>query len=284
MRKCAICGKLFVGKTNAKYCSAECRKKARRTGTIKRIEIGDKFDNWTVIGKSETKSHNSQYIVQCKCGNKKIYRRDVLLERKYGKCNVCKSQTQIKDKKDLIKKKWNEMLNDELHLEELSIDRRYYFNCEKGHTYLSTIWQLSENCPVCEALKVKAKKVVDMDLVFDDFIEGMDLFINRFDKKFISADTKNWILYLRIEQFGIICRPKQHNTFDEVIHGTKLDFMDIHSQMNFFRRECHEDPMIEKIIEIEIDLEQDYRYNRSKLVSVLMAIDKKEYEYLDNIK
>lgn len=283
--KCVICGNEFIGNKRAKYCSDPCRKEAanrkRRKGTRIKINKGDIFETWTVLEKCEGTSKNAKYLCECTCGNRKVFRSDVLLDHKFGKCEECGSKDLIQMKSELIKSRWNETLNcDEVHLEYRDLKSKYYFTCPEGHNYLSTIWDLNEKCPVCESLKTQSEEVVKMGLNFDEFILGMDNRMSKFNNYYLKVDMEKWLMYIKMENFAIICKPKQHNIFNQAIHKSKAEFMKIHTDLNSFREECRNDPTIDKIIELEIDLADDYRGERIKLIAVICSLEKGDYDYL----
>ena len=97
--KCVICGNEFMGNKRAKYCSDPCRKEAanrkRRKGIRNKINKGDVFETWTVLEKCEGTSKNAKYLCECTCGNRKVFRSDVLLDHKFGKCEECGSITNL---------------------------------------------------------------------------------------------------------------------------------------------------------------------------------------------
>lgn len=115
----------------------------------KNIEIGEVFLSWEVIELVNPKKY--RYKCRCtECGKEKEFIKYNLLKGSYAPCRTC-GHKKLKNI-PLIKKHWNCELNGAIFdkPESFSLTQSYWFICNKGHNFKSSIKDLKlERCLGC---------------------------------------------------------------------------------------------------------------------------------------
>lgn len=104
----------------------------------KPFNIGDIFLSWKVIDLVNPKKY--RYLCRCtECGQEKEFIKYNLLKGSYAPCKRC-GHKKIKNI-PLIKKHWNSELNEVIfnNPEHFSLTQSYWFICDKGHNFKSSI-------------------------------------------------------------------------------------------------------------------------------------------------
>lgn len=102
--------------------TSSCQKCMGKKFRVNHVSVGDKINNWTVIGESRTKPSGSGEprrvaLVQCKCGNKSKMEVSRLLSGKRFACRECSDKAK--------------RLNAKCHMGEYSIWRNMLARCYK---------------------------------------------------------------------------------------------------------------------------------------------------------
>lgn len=237
----------------------------------KEVRIGDKFGTWEVIGHEENnRKYNYYYIAKCDCGNKKVFRKDTLTDGKFSKCKKCDSVSLLHQKKDLISKKWNTLINGAMpSLNKLEVNKKYSWRCEDGHTYESSILMLNEKCPKCVELWEKGTRLQIIQESFEMLVEFLDGvashgFGNEIFK--IEADYGYKIMRITYDDFVLVCVPKYHKQYNQIIHRDKREFLEIQKYINDLSTA---DP---KRTTIHIELYLDYEIDRGVMTKSLVYL------------
>ena len=234
----------------------------------KSIEIGDVFGTWTVIAHEENsdKKYNYNYLCQCDCGNKKVIRKDKLLNYSFGRCDRCLSMSIINNKKDLIKSRWNDIINGKLiNYTKLDTNKKYSWRCEHGHTYESSIMMLNNQCPKCKSLEEIEDVLEEIYLNFDKLVYLIDeVTLDIFGSDMtIEIEGVSRIMRMIFNDYVVVCVPYLHMQYFEGVHGSKKNFMEIQGIIRDLYKEFPEKELI------KVELTMDYNADRRTMVDVL---------------
>lgn len=118
--------------------------------TKKDFKIGDSFLSWVVIELQDAKKY--KYLCRCsECGEERSFNKYNLLRGSYAPCRKC-AHLKIKNI-SLIKKHWNCELNRAIFTkpQDFSLTHSYWFICDKGHNFKSSIKDFSlDRCLSCK--------------------------------------------------------------------------------------------------------------------------------------
>ena len=198
----------------------------------KEVRIGDKFGTWEVIGHEEnSRKYNYYYIAKCDCGNKKVFRKDTLTDGKFSKCKKCDSVSLIYQKKYIINKRWNTMLNGAMpSLNKLVVNKKYSWKCEEGHTYESSILMLNDKCPKCVAFWERGTRMQMIQRNFNMLVQLLDKSTTEaFGEGVLSIEVEDSYKIMRITygDYVMICVPKYHKQYNQIVHRDKNEFLGI---------------------------------------------------------
>lgn len=115
----------------------------------KSVKIGDTFMTWRVSKRISGKKY--RYKCKCtECGQEKEFIKYNLINGNYAPCKKC-GHKKLQNV-SLIKKHWNSELNGVIftHPENFSLTQSYWFICNKGHNFKSSIKDFKlERCLGC---------------------------------------------------------------------------------------------------------------------------------------
>lgn len=219
------------------------------------VEIGDVFGSWKVIGlEINERKYNYNYICKCDCGNKKVIRKDKLVNFTFPKCEKCLNNGIIDRKMDIIRSRWNTLVNGKLVLSDLDVLKSYSWKCEHGHIYQSNLLLLNEICPICKSKSDNIKNIERMQKNFDLLVDYLDKVCDEvFDDVNISIDEDLFLIKLEINDFIIFMSPKIHRSYNEISHGTKNNYYNILNTINAFKKSVVEDQREHIFIELILD-------------------------------
>lgn len=208
------------------------------------VNIGDKFGTWEIIGLEENdKKYNYNYICKCSCGNKKIIRKDKLINSLFPRCDKCLSNGIIHDKWDLIKSRWNSKINGVLIFSNLQLKQRFTWNCPKGHRYRESILMLDEECPKCKEIEQLQMKLEHYNTWFDGLIDFLDHVCNNIweDDYVIKVDENVKVIWLEVNGFIVVMTSNINRTYNDALHETKAKYFELQSIIKGYRQSAIKD-------------------------------------------
>lgn len=164
--------------------------------TKKQFNIGDTFLSWEVIEPVPNKKY--RYLCRCtECGKEKEFGKYNLLNGRYAPCKSC-GYSRLGNI-PLIKKHWNSELNECIFTkpQDFDLTKSYWFMCENGHNFRSTIKDFSLNkCLSCQhKLKEDTPRLTIMQFAQKLLKEiyGCDIIVERY---FVEIPNKKIVFYL----------------------------------------------------------------------------------------
>ena len=244
------------------------------------VNIGDTFENWTIYAKEvNDKKYNYNFLCRCNCGAVRTIKKHDLVNQNLPTCQECKNHVIINMKYDLISTKWHKTLNrKELpHQDLLDVKSNYWFKCEEGHAYLTTIQGLSTDCPVCVENALRIKKLEKLTKAYDKLVDySSELLEILFPKATIETLDSYFVLRLTIPEKDaqVLIYPKFHMKHNRLIHKDKNEYLRILSDINQIREDMNNNSYNTAILEIELDFAKD----ASKLNKLIRLIYKGQGE------
>ena len=137
--------------------------------STKKFNIGDSFLSWEVISCENPKKY--RYLCRCSCGNERVFYKYNLLKGSFAPCKKC-GYSKLGNTA-LIKKHWNCELNGSVFskAQDFDLTQSYWFICDAGHNFRSTIKDFStKRCLSCQ------NKLKDTALRIQSFEYALQLF------------------------------------------------------------------------------------------------------------
>lgn len=236
------------------------------------VEIGDRFGTWVVIGLEENdKKYNYNYICKCDCSNVRMIRKDRLVNFTYPRCNKCQSNGIIDMKWELIKSRWNSKINGVLVYSQLQLKKHYTWNCPKGHIYRDSIFMLEDECPKCKEERLKKKFLESKRTWFNVIIDYLDVVCSKlWDDVSIKIDEDVFVIWLEVNGFIVVMIPTMHNVYNEVLHETKSEYLNIKEKIIGYKNMAKADTREHIFLELNL-IEKDFK----KIKSVLGIVNSK---------
>ncbi|EOU2097113.1 hypothetical protein C0L75_03070 [Clostridium perfringens] len=132
----------------------------------KNFNIGDTFLTWKVIKCVDSKKY--RFLCRCSCGNEKVFYKYNLLRNSFSCCKECNNFTP--PNLSILKNFWNYELNGSLtsKIQNVNFNQPYWFICEKGHNFKSSIKDFSlSKCKSCSCnLKSDKFRIEMMEYAF----------------------------------------------------------------------------------------------------------------------
>lgn len=235
------------------------------------VNIGDTFENWTIYAKEVSeKKYNYNFLCKCSCGSTRTIKKHDLVNRNLPTCQECKNRGIINVKYELIKTQWHKTMNrKELpHPDLLDVKTNYWFECSEGHVYLSTIQNLSRECPVCVEDVLRVRNLEKLTKAYDKLVDYIAELLEIIAPQ-ATIETLDDLYLLKVtipeKDFQILIYPKFHMKHNKLVHKDKKSFLDALNNINQIKDSM--DSSQYRIAEFEIDL--DFMKDASRFNQVI---------------